>query len=370
MSLLEHLQQIPDPRIDRRRRHDLIDLLAITLCATIGGADNWVEVAQFGEAHHDWFKRFLRLPSGIASHDTFARVFRRLDEQALEAACLEWMRSAAGQVKGVVAIDGKTVCGATPPGSSRPALHMLSAWAADLGLLLGQRKVDGKSNEITAIPQLLQLLDVQGCIVTIDAMGCQKAIAEQIVQQRADYVLALKANHRHLHGVCKKHFANQAPSAGEQVYSEESSQHSRKERRHYWVTPIPEAMHRAAKAWAGLQCLVRVQRTRQCAGKEASESTSYYISSLPANTPAQALAHSIRSHWQVENALHWSLDVSFSEDASRVRKDNAAHNLALMRRLALGQLKADKTLKVGIQSKRRRAGWDLGYLGKVMGWGI
>ena len=307
--------------------------MAIALCATIGGADNWVEVAQFGEAHHDWFKRFLRLPSGIASHDTFARVFRLLDEQALEAACLEWMRSAAGQVKGIVAIDGKT-------------------------------------NEITAIAQLLKLLDVQGCIVTIDAVGCQKAIAEQIVQQRADYVLALKANHRHLHGVCKKHFASQAPSAGKQLYSEESSQHSRKERRHYWVTPIPEAMHRAAKAWAGIKCLVRVQRTRQCVGKEASESTSYYISSLPANTPAKVLAHSIRSHWQVENALHWSLDVSFSEDASRVRKDNAAHNLALMRRLALGQLKADKTLKVGIQSKRRRAGWDLGYLGKVMGWGI
>ena len=371
MSLLERLQHIPDPRIHRRRRHDLIDLLAIALCATIGGADNWVEVAQFGQAHHDWFKRFLRLPSGIASHDTFARVFRLLDEQALEAACLEWMRSAAGQVKGVVAIDGKTVCGATPAGSSRPALHMLSAWAADMGVLLGQCKVDGKSNEITAIPKLLKLLDVQGCIVTIDAMGCQKAIAEHIVEQGADYVLTLKANQRHLHGVCKKHFASEeAPSTGEQVYSEEVNGHSRKESRHYWVTPIPESMRRAAKAWAGIKCLVRVQRTRQCAGKVASESTSYYISSLPANTPAKVLAHSIRSHWQVENALHWSLDVSFSEDASRVRKDNAAHNLALMRRLALGQLKADKTLKVGIQSKRRRAGWDLGYLGKVMGWGI
>lgn len=183
-------------------------------------------------------------------------------------------------------------------------------------------------------------------------------------------MLALKANHRHLHGVCKKHFASEAPTAGEHVYSEESNKHSRKEERHYWVTPIPEAMQRAAKSWAGLQCLIRVRRIRQCAGKEASESISYYISSLPADTPAQVLAHSIRAHWQVENALHWSLDVSFSEDASRVCKDNAAHNLALMRRLALGQLKADKTLKVGIQSKRRRAGWDLGYLGKVMGWEI
>ena len=368
MSLLEHLQQVPDPRIERRRRHDLLDLLAIALCATIGGADNWVEVVQFGRAHHDWFKRFLRLPSGIASHDTFARVFRLLNEQALEAACPEWMRSSAGAVQGVVAIDGKTVCGATPAGSKRHALHMVSAWAADMGLLLGQRKVEGKSNEITAIPQLLSLLDVQGCIVTIDAMGCQKAIAQQIVAQRADYVLALKGNHRHLHGVCKKHFASAPPTAGEHAYSEGDSSHGRQELRHYWVSAIPEAMHRAAKDWAGLQCLVRVQRTRQCAGKEASQSTSYYISSLPAHTPAHVLAHSIRAHWQVENALHWSLDVSFGEDACRVRKDNAAHNLALLRRLALGQLKAESTLKVGIQSKRRRAGWDLGYLGKVMGW--
>ena len=165
MNLLEHLQQVPDPRLERRRRHDLIDLLVIALCATIGGADNWVEVVQFGRAHHDWFKRFLRLPSGIASHDTFARVFRRLEEQALEAACMQWMRSVAGQVQGVIAIDGNTVRGATPAGSARHALHMVSAWAADMGLLLGQRKVDGKSNEITAIPQLLRLLDVQGCIL-------------------------------------------------------------------------------------------------------------------------------------------------------------------------------------------------------------
>ena len=276
MNLLEHLQQVPDPRIERRRRHDLIDLLAIALCATIGGADNWVEVVQFGQAHHDWFKRFLRLPSGIASHDTFARVFRRLDEQALEAACMQWMRSVAGQVQGVIAIDGKTVRGATPAGSARHALHMVSAWAADMGLLLGQRKVDGKSNEITAIPQLLRLLDVQGCIVTIDAMGCQKTIAGQIVQQRADYVLALKGNHRHMHAVCKKHFASTAPTAGEHLWSEESSSHSRKEQRHYWVSAIPQALQRGAKEWAGLQCLVRVQRLRQCAGKEASESTSYY----------------------------------------------------------------------------------------------
>ena len=328
MSLLQHLQCVPDPRVQRTRRHDLIDLLTIALCATVGGADNWVEVAQFGQAHHNWFARFLRLPSGIASHDTFARVFRRLNADALERACLEWLRTAAGRVQGVVAIDGK-------------------------------------SNEITALPQLLDMLDIQGCIVTIDAMGCQKTIARQIVEKKADYVLSLKGNHRHMHEVCKKHFA-QAP-APEQLWQDEHSGHGRKERRQYWVCAIPEALQRAAKEWAQLQCIVRVVRTRQVGSKEASEHTSYYLSSLPAHTPADVLAHSIRAHWSVENHLHWSLDVAFREDGCRTCKDHSPHNQSLLRRMALQLLKAESTLKVGLQSKRRRAGWDLAYLAKVLG---
>ena len=179
MSLLEHLQCVPDPRVQRTRRHDLIDLLTIALCATVGGADNWVEVAQFGQAHRDWFARFLRLPSGIASHDTFARVFRRLNPEALERACLAWLRAASGRVQGVVAIDGKALRGAQAPGSGQ-ALTMVSAWAADMQMLLGQRRVDGKSNEITAIPHLLDLLDVQGCTVTIDAMGAKKPLPARL----------------------------------------------------------------------------------------------------------------------------------------------------------------------------------------------
>ena len=364
MSLLQHLQCVPDPRVQRTRRHDLIDLLAIALCATVGGADNWVEVAQFGQAHHNWFARFLRLPSGIASHDTFARVFRRLNADALERACLEWLRTAAGRVQGVVAIDGKAVRGAQAPGASK-ALTMVSAWAADMQVLLGQRKVDGKSNEITALPQLLDMLDIQGCIVTIDAMGCQKTIARQIVEKKADYVLSLKGNHRHMHEVCKKHFA-QAP-APEQLWQDEHSGHGRKERRQYWVCAIPEALQRAAKEWAQLQCIVRVVRTRQVGSKEASEHTSYYLSSLPAHTPADVLAHSIRAHWSVENHLHWSLDVAFREDGCRTCKDHSPHNQSLLRRMALQLLKAESTLKVGLQSKRRRAGWDLAYLAKMLG---
>lgn len=366
MSLLQHLQCVPDPRVQRTRRHDLIDLLTIALCATLGGADNWVEVAQFGQAHHTWFARFLRLPSGIASHDTFARVFRRLNADALEQACLEWLRAAAGRVQGVVAIDGKALRGAQAPGSSK-ALTMVSAWAADMQVLLGQRKVDGKSNEITAIPQLLDMLDVQGCIVTIDAMGCQKTIARQIVQKKADYVLSLKGNHRHMHEVCKKHFAQATATAPEQVYQDEQLGHGRSEQRHYWVCAVPAALQRAAKEWAHLQCIVRVQRTRQVGSKGASEHTSYYLSSLPAHTPAAVLAHSIRAHWSVENHLHWSLDVAFREDGCRTHKDHAPHNQALLRRMALQLLKAESTLKVGLQSKRRRAGWDVAYLAKVMG---
>ena len=366
MSLLEHLQCVPDPRVQRTRRHDLIDLLTIALCATVGGADNWVEVAQFGQAHRDWFARFLRLPSGIASHDTFARVFRRLNPEALERACLAWLRAASGRVQGVVAIDGKALRGVQAPGSGQ-ALTMVSAWAADMQMLLGQRRVDGKSNEITAIPHLLDLLDVQGCTVTIDAMGCQKAIARQIVEKGADYVLSLKGNHRHMHEVCKKHFAQASPTAPEQVHRDAHSGHGRTEQRQYWVSAVPAPLERAANAWEQLECIVRVVRTRQVGSKEASEHTSYYVSSLPAHTPAKVLAHSIRAHWSVENHLHWSLDVAFREDECRTQKGHGPHNQALLRRMALQMLKCEGSLKVGLQSKRRRAGWDLAYLARVIG---
>ena len=205
MSLLQHLQSIPDPRTHRTRRHDLQSILAVALCATLAGADNWVEVAEFGEQHQDWFARIVPLPAGVASHDTFARVFRLLDAQQLEQACQRWLQQLAGQVQGTVAIDGKSVRGSRK-GDVPRALHMVSAWAADMGLLLGQCKVDGKSNEITAIPELLRLLHLKGCIVTIDAIGCQKSIAGQLHEHGADYVLSLKGNQRHMHQVVQKHF--------------------------------------------------------------------------------------------------------------------------------------------------------------------
>ena len=288
MTLLQHLQLIPDPRLARTRRHELQSILAVALCATIAGADNWVEVAEFGELHHDWFVRFIPLPSGIASHDTFARVFRLLDAKQLELACQQWLAQVAGRVHGTVAIDGKSVRGSSKGDARRP-LHMVSAWAADMGLLLGQCKVDGKSNEITAIPELLRLIHLKGCIVTIDAIGCQKTIAQQLHEHGADYVLSLKGNQRHMHEVVQTHFevSCTAGQQGDNIYAERSSGHGREELRSYRVSPVPEALQRAAVHWPGLASVVQVTRQRQQAGCSASEEVSYYLSSLAAHTPAQ-----------------------------------------------------------------------------------
>lgn len=369
MSLLQVLQTIPDPRVQRTRRHDLQNLLAMALCATVAGADNWVEVAEFAQTRQPWFAQFLDLSSGVASHDTFTRVFRMLDAQQLERACLQWLDQLAGQVQGVVAIDGKSVRGSRK-GQAHSALHLVSAWASDMGLLLGQRKVDGKSNEIKAIPELLQLLHIKGCIVTIDAMGCQSAIAQQITDSGADYVLALKGNQRHMHEVVKKHFADLPAADDDSGYEQASQGHGRRELRRYRVSPLPDALRRAAAHWPELQCVVQVVRERekrqaQQSG-EVSQQVSYYLSSLPAHTPAHVLAHSIRAHWSVENQLHWSLDVGMREDAAQSWRDQSPYNQSLLRRMALQMIQRDKQRKVGVQTSRKRAGWDLDYLKRLI----
>lgn len=368
MSLLQHLQNIPDPRVHRTRRHELQSILVVALCATIAGADNCVEMAEFGQQHQDWLERLVPLPSGIASHDTFARVFRLLDAKELERACQQWLAQVAGRVHGTVAIDGKSVRGSSKGDAHRP-LHMVSAWAADMGLLLGQCKVDGKSNEITAIPELLRLLHLKGCIVTIDAIGCQKSIAQQLHEHGADYVLSLKGNQRHMHAVVRKHFEVQDSQERfeENTYTESCSGHGRQELRSYRLSPVPEALQRAAAHWPGLASVVQVVRQRQQAGSEASEEVSYYLSSLPAHTPAKVLAHSIRAHWSVENQLHWSLDVAMREDAAQSYKDQSPHNQTVLRRMALQVLKNDTSVKIGLQAKRKRAGWSLGYLERLLG---
>lgn len=369
LSLMDHLGEVPDPRMLRTQRHELLDILAVALCAVIGGADHWTEVVEFGESKLAWFSTFLKLPNGIASHDTFARVFRLLDPDALEQACQQWLASLVGRVEGVVAIDGKSVRGSRD--GKRHPLHIVSAWASQHGLLLGQVRAAEKSNEITAIPELLKLLSIQGCIVTIDAMGCQKAIAEKIIKSQADYVLSLKTNHRHLClSVASWFSASLADGFATQAHSHHLDptaprSHGRLESREHWLIEVPEHLRRATKSWAKLQTLAMVKRTRQVAGK-TSEETHYFISSLALGAGAEVLAQAVRSHWAVENALHWSLDVAFREDACQVRKDHAPANFACLRRMALTQLKQETTKKLGIQGKRRRAGWDQDYMETVL----
>lgn len=314
----------------------------------------------------------MKLPNGIPSHDTFARVFRLIDTQALESACHQWLSSVVARldgVRGIVAIDGKSVRGARD-GKQHP-LHIVSAWASQSNLLLGQVRTAEKSNEITAIPELLKLLSIQVCIVTIDAMGCQKVITAEIVKAQADYVLSLKTNHRHLclqvaswfNKSLAEDFAKQPHS--HYLQDTEGLSHGRMERREHWLIAVPEHIQRATKHWTKLQTIAMVRRSRQV-GDKTSEETHHYISSLPLSAGAQTIAHAVRSHWAVENQLHWSLDVGFREDACQVRKDNAPANLACVRRIALTQLKQETGKKLGIQGKRRRAGWDTAYLETVL----
>ena len=369
LTLMDHLGEVADPRMLRTQRHELLDILAVALCAVIGGADHWTEVVEFGESKLAWFATFLKLPNGIASHDTFARVFRLIDTDALEQACHQWLASLVGRVQGVVAIDGKSVRGSRD--GKRHPLHIVSAWASHHGLLLGQVRTAEKSNEITAIPELLKLLSIQGCIVTIDAMGCQKAIAREIITSQADYVLSLKTNHRHLClGVAAWFDKSLADGFDKQAYGHYlepagPSSHGRIERREHWLMGVPEHLKRATKAWAGLQTIAMVRRQRQT-GDCLSSEDSFYLSSVALSTGAEVIAHAVRRHWAVENELHWSLDVGFREDACRVRKDNAPANFACLRRMALTQLKRETTKKLGIQGKRRRAGWDQAYMETVL----
>ena len=373
ISLIEHLKKVLDPRVERGRRHKLMDLLVIALCATLGGADDWVEIVQFGQAKKDWFATFLELPNGIASHDTFGRVFQMLDSRMLEQVCMQWLQSIAGQIEGVVAIDGKSLRGSRN-GKQSP-LHIVSAWACQNSMLLGQVQTDKKSNEITAIPELLKLLSLKGCIVTIDAMGCQKAITEAIIEAQADYVLNLKSNHPYLHRQVASWFQkNRDTGFDQQTYSyslehAQTNNHGRIESREHWLMEVPEYLRRATKSWTKLQTIAMVRRTRQV-GDKTSEETHYYISSLPLSAGAKSVAKAIRSHWAVENELHWSLDVAFGEDASQVRKDEGPANLACIRRLALTQLKRETSLKVGLKNKRRRAGWDPSYMETVLRNGV
>ena len=361
----EHFQGLTDPRNGRARRHNLLDIVALTICAVICGADNWVEIAEFGQAKADWLRGFLALPNGIPSHDTLGRVFSRLDPEQFQAGFLDWVRSISELTQGeVVAIDGKTLRGSGDRGSGRRPLHLVSAWASANRLTLGQVKTAAKSNEITAIPQLLARLDLRGCLVTLDTMGCQKSIARQIVASEADYLLAVKSNPGQLYDQRQDAFRCTEELDPLDRCREVSKGHGRLEVRQCRVIADREelAYMDPAGEWPQLSSVAQVSYERQ-AGVGTTEQR-YYVSSR--RLTAAEFLPSAWDPWVVENQLHWVLDVAFDEDHCRARTGNAAANLSVVRQMALNLLRREPTRKVGIKAKRKRAGWDGDYLQKIL----
>ena len=368
-----HFAGLTDPRVERTRVHRLGDLVTIALCAVLCGADDWVAVETFGHAKEAWLRTFLTLPGGIPSHDTFGRVFARLDPTEFQQCFVAWVQAVLGDAPGqVVAVDGKTLRRSADHAHEREAVHLVSAWATASGLVLGQEATAAKSNEITAIPRLLRLLALEGCVVTIDAMGCQSAIATQVHAQGADYVLALKGNQPTLERTVRTAFADRDPTGPDPwVPAEQDAAatldkgHGRLERRRYRALSDPDllACLDPRGAWPGLRSVVEVQAERRQDAQRAVESR-YYLSSLPPE--ATLLGQAIRQHWGVENRLHWVLDVCFREDASTVRIGDGAQNLARLRHLALNLLRQEPTHRGSLATKRFRAALDDAYLGRLL----
>jgi predicted transposase YbfD/YdcC len=361
-NLLDYMAIVPDPRVQRTRKHELPEILFIALAAVICGAECWTQVEEFGKASRDWLETFLHLPHGIPSHDTFGRVFAALDPDALEQALEAFVRDFAGDSAGKqIAIDGKTLRRSFDRAAEQSAIHMVTAWVYENHAAFGQIKVDDKSNEITAIPQLLRLLNLKQATVTIDAMGCQKDIATQIIEGGGDYVLALKGNQGTLHDQVREFFEDalarsfQAPL---ETYATIDKDHGRIEERTVWLSRDVDWLYDAEK-WQGLTGIVAVQSQRTIDGETTTERRHYICSG---NGSVRDLGQFIRRHWSVENELHWQLDVGFREDLCRVRVKNAAENLARIRRVALSMLNQDKVTKVGMQGKRLKAAWDRKYL--------
>lgn len=366
--LEQYFGGIADPRVERTRAHQLLDIIAIALFAVLSGADSWVAIETYGKAKHTWLASFLALPNGIPSHDTFARVFARLDPEAFEASFQQWVNAFISTLEGqLIAIDGKTLKGSYDREEGVKALQLVSAWASEHRLVLGQCAVDSKSNEITAIPVLLDQLTLKGCIVSLDAMGTQSPIAQQITTQQADYILALKGNQPTVFEQAQTYFEAAQAHEWEDInytqHHETEAGHHRIESRTVWQIPAAQVFSQKVLAhWAGLNSLVVVHAHRRLWNHDTSE-TRYFLSSL--NTDAQTFAGYIRAHWGVENQLHWCLDVVFKEDASRIRKDHAPRNMSLLRRLALNLLRQEPS-KGSLAMKRYRAGLDDPFMLKIL----
>jgi len=368
--LAKHFGKIRDPRIERTKRHLLMDILVIAICAVICGADSWVDVEMFGKAKLAWLKTILKLAGGIPSHDTFGRVFAAIDPEEFQTSFMEWVQAICELTQGqVIAIDGKQLRGSQDGYLGKNAIYMVSAWATANQLVLGQRKVDEKSNEITAIPQLLKLLEIAGCIVTVDAIGTQTKIAHTIQKQGGAYILAVKENQGRLYEDLQDLFEDDRQygfaDAPYQHAKTVTKDHGRLETRECWTISDPAylAQVRDLDRWAGVQSLVLIVSERRI-GEEVEVQERYFIASLENN--AERILAAKRSYWGIENRLHWVLDLAFNEDRSRVRKDHAPQNFAVIRHMALNLLKQETSLKVGIKAKRLRCGWDTVYLLQVL----
>ena len=366
VAVFTPFEDLTDPRIHRTRVHDLFELVVVALCGTIAGADTWADIERFGNDRIAWLRTFLRLEGGIPSHDTFGRVFAMLDPAELVACIGQWLDDLGREIGKHIAIDGKTLRGSGDKAAGRNPLHLVSAWASETRLTLGQIAVDEKSNEITAIPLLLELLDLKGATVTLDAMGCQKEIASKIVAGGGDYVLALKGNQETLRQAVDDAFtaaleADTRPAGLTRHLTSETNR-GRRERREYFALPVPRSLPGASE-WRGLQTVVMVLRTTQAHGSE-TVTVSYFLSSLPPKV--KTLAKLIRQHWSIESRLHWVLDVNFSEDASRIRRMHAPQTSAMLRRLAVSILSVDTSVKDNIRGKRYRACLNTNTLERIL----
>jgi predicted transposase YbfD/YdcC len=368
---IECFGSLIDPRIERTKKHMLLDIISLAICGILSGAGTWEEIEDFGTEHLEWFKRFLSLPNGIPSHDTISRVFSALDPQGLQQCCMEWLKRIAKLLSDdIIAIDGKSLCGSKRLNACQKALHIINAWSCANRVCLGQLKVADKSNEIPAVPELLKLLYIKGAVVTLDAMGAQEETVRQICEADADYVIALKGNQGTLHELVKDSFIlNDQGSQALKVYRADDqivAEHGRIEERFIEVIGTEKLKNFIDGRWVNLNSIARITYTRTEPTGEIKIEYRHFITSLTSQDPARIL-NAIRSHWQVENNLHWSLDVTFKEDDCRIRDENAAVNFSWLRKFALGLLKNESSFKASIRRKQRKVCTNISYLAKIIG---